>query len=203
MPNSFRYVCLHSVHFALLTFPDPLGFPTDLVYSYPALSPVYFDRADVKAAMHAPADIEWSECSGPVFVNNDDTSVDAIQHVLPQVIEATNRVLVANGQLDFVVLTGGTQLSIQNMTWNGKLGFQTEPATPIVITLPDLMYAQTFVDNGYDLGFEDPQGTMGIQHYERGLMWAETFLSGHMQPQFQPRSSYRHLQWLLGHIDEL
>jgi carboxypeptidase D len=164
---------------------------------------VYFDRDDVKAAMHAPMDIDWAECSGPVFVDNDDTSVDAIQHVLPQVIEATNRVLIANGQLDFVVLTGGTQLSIQNMTWNGKLGFETEPSTPIVITLPDLMYAQAFVDNGFDLGFEDPQGEMGIQHYERGLMWAETFLSGHMQPQFQPRSSYRHLQWLLGYIDEL
>jgi carboxypeptidase D len=44
---------------------------------------------------------------------------------------------------------------------------------------------------------------MGTQHFERGLMWAQTAQSGHMQPQFQPRSSYRHLQWLLGKIDEL
>ena len=44
---------------------------------------------------------------------------------------------------------------------------------------------------------------MGVQHYERGLMWAETYLSGHMEPQFQPRSSYRHLQWILGRIDVL
>ena len=70
-------------------------------------------------------------------------------------------------------------------------------------TAPDLQYQQVFVDNGYDLGTEDPQGTMGIQHYERGMMWAETFLSGHMQPQFQPRSTYRHVQWILGHIEEL
>lgn len=118
-------------------------------------------------------------------------------------IEATNRVLVANGQLDFVVITEGTQLAIQNMTWNGKLGFDVKPETPIVITLPDLQYGQTFIDNGYPAGFEDPQGTMGVQHFERGLMWAETYLSGHMQPQFQPRSSYRHLQWVLGHIEEL
>ncbi|KUJ08287.1 putative serine-type carboxypeptidase F [Mollisia scopiformis] len=183
---------------------DPLGFPTDLAFAYPALTPLYFDREDVKIAMHAPLDVDWVECSGPVFLNNNhDTSVDAIQHVLPQVIEATNRVLIANGQLDFVVITAGTQLSIQNMTWNGKLGFEVEPSTPIVITLPDLLYQQAFVENGYEFGFEDPQGTMGVQHYERGLMWAETYLSGHMQPQFQPRSSYRHVQWLLGHIDEL
>lgn len=182
---------------------DPLGFPTDLAYAYPALTPLYFDRDDVKAAMHAPAYVDWQECSGPVFVNNDDTSVDSIIKVLPQVIEATNRVLVSNAQLDFVVITDGTLLSIQNMTWNGKLGFEEEPSAPVVITLPDLQYMQVFVDNGYPEGFENPQGTMGVQHFERGLMWAETFLSGHMQPQFQPRSSYRHLQWLLGHIDEL
>ena len=88
------------------------------------------------------------------------------------------------------------------MTWHGKLGFQSEPTTPIVITLPDLQYGPTFDTNGFGR-IEDPQGTMGIQHYERGLMWAETYLSGHMQPQSQPRSSYRHLQWVLGHIETL
>jgi carboxypeptidase D len=98
--------------------------------------------------------------------------------------------------------TNGTLLAIQNMTWGGKLGFQSPPSTPIVIGLPDLQYAATFEANGSP-GFEDPQGTMGVQHFERGLMWAQTALSGHMQPQFQPRSSYRHLQWLLGHIETL
>lgn len=165
--------------------------------------PLYFDRADVKAAMHAPADVNWQECSAINVFNGSDNSLDPIQHVLPQVIEATNRVLVSNADLDFVIITAGTLLSIQNMTWNGKLGFEQEPSTPTVITLPDLQYEQMFVQNGYSFGFEDPQGTMGINHYERGLMWAETYLSGHMQPQFQPRSSYRHLQWVLGHIDEL
>jgi carboxypeptidase D len=186
----------------LITTTDPLGFPTNLAYAYPALTPLYFDRADVKAAMHAPTSVSWEECSGPVFVGRD-TSIDPIRKVLPQVIEATNRVLVSNANLDFVIITQGTLLAIQNMTWNNGLGFNSKPEKPIVITLPDLQYEQTFVDNGYPFGFEDPQGTMGIQHYERGLMWAETFLSGHMQPQFQPRSSYRHLQWLLGHIEEL
>jgi len=101
-----------------------------------------------------------------------------------------------------VIITAGTLLAIQNMTWGGALGFQQEPAKDIVITLPDLQYAQVFADNGLP-EYQDPQGTMGVQHFERGLMWAETFLSGHMVPQFQPRSSYRHLQWVLGHIEEL
>ena len=79
---------------------DPLGYPTDLQYSYPGL-PVYFNRTDVKKAMHAPMDVEWIECAPyAVFVGNggpedeDDTSPDPIQGVLPRVIEATNRVLM-------------------------------------------------------------------------------------------------------------
>jgi len=184
---------------------DPLGYATDLTFSYPSLTSLYFDRDDVKAAMHAPTYINWTECAnGNVFAGDgNDYSPDPIQHVLPQVIEATNRVLVANGDLDFVVLTAGTLLSIQNMTWGGHLGFQSKPDKDIVITLPDLQYYQVFLDNYFDPGFDSSQGTMGVQHFERGLMWAETFLSGHMQPQFQPRSSYRHLQWVLGHIEEL
>ncbi|KAE8451965.1 hypothetical protein EG329_002129 [Mollisiaceae sp. DMI_Dod_QoI] len=187
---------------------DPLGFPTDLAYSYPGL-PVYFNRADVKAAMHAPQNVTWNECTGPVFVTSTggpegegDNSADPIQFILPEVIENTRRVLLANADLDMEIITNGTLLSIQNMTWGGKLGFQTKPDKPIVITLPDLQYGDTFAQNGMP-GQDNQQGTMGIQHFERGLMWAETWMSGHMQPQFQPRSSYRHLQWLLGHIDEL
>ncbi|OCL14791.1 serine carboxypeptidase [Glonium stellatum] len=186
---------------------DPLGYPTDLQYAYPGL-PAYFNRTDVKQAMHAPLDVEWRDCKGPVFVGDGgpedegDTSPDPIQHVLPKVIEKTNRVLVANGALDFSILTNGTLLAIQNMTWNGALGFQERPAKDIVIALPDLQYQNLFVEQGFG-DIDNPQGVMGVQHYERGLMWAETFLSGHMEPQFQPRSAYRHLQWVLGRIDEL
>ena len=89
---------------------DPLGYPTDLQYQYPGL-PVYFNRTDVKKAMHAPMDVEWLECKGPVFIGSGgeysdaspgsggpegygDTSPDPIQGVLPRVIEATNRVFM-------------------------------------------------------------------------------------------------------------
>jgi carboxypeptidase D len=81
-----------------------------------------------------------------------------------------------------IILTNGSLLAIQNMTWNGNLGFQSAPSTPINIP---------------------SQGDMGIQHYERGLMWGETFKSGHMGPEYQPLVSFRHLQWLLGKIDSL
>lgn len=47
------------------------------------------------------------------------------------------------------------------------------------------------------------QGIMGVQHYERGLMWAETKQAGHMEPQYQPRVSYQHVKWLLGRTETI
>ncbi|KAJ5888364.1 hypothetical protein N7495_008405 [Penicillium taxi] len=188
---------------------DVLAFPTALVYQ-PEGATVYFDREDVKKALHAPENVTWSECSTEsVFVGGDsgpeqegDTSANPIEKVLPQVIEATNRVLIGNGDFDMVIITNGTLLAIQNMTWNGHLGFQTKPEKPINIQLPDLQYKAVFAENDAT-SLDGAQGIMGIQHYERGLMWVETYQSGHMEPQYQPRSSYRHLQWLLNRTQEI
>jgi carboxypeptidase D len=41
------------------------------------------------------------------------------------------------------------------------------------------------------------------QHYERGLLWAQIYQGGHALPASQPRVAYRHVEWMLGHIDEL
>ncbi|KAJ6090892.1 hypothetical protein N7499_003606 [Penicillium canescens] len=186
--------------------PPPLGRPR--LPHFPG-STVYFDRADVKEALHAP-NVTWAVCSAEaVFVGGNagpeqegDISANPIEHVLPQVIEATNRVLIANGDFDMVIITNGTLMAIQNMTWNGYLGFQEKPSTPIDIKIPDLLYADAFAENGAS-DLDGPQGIMGVQHYERGLMWVETHQSGHMQPQYQPRAAYRHLEWLLRRTDEI
>ena len=182
---------------------DVLGFPTGLTY-LPEGATLYFNRTDVKTAMNAPLDVDWSVCGehqvfkgkGPGPQGEHDEAPDPIQHVLPQVIEATNRVLVANGDLDMIIITNGTLMAVQNMTWNGQLGFQEAPSTPIEVTMRDVQYSTVE-------GLGEPQGFMGVQHYERGLMWAESYLSGHMEPEFQGRLSLLHLQWLLGRIDTL
>jgi carboxypeptidase D len=165
---------------------DVLSFPTQLTYT-PEGATTYFNRTDVKQAMHAPLDSNWMVCTdNAVFIGNGtgpegegDNSADPIQHVLPQVIEATNRVLVSNGDYDMIIITNGTLMAIQNMTWNGALGFSERPSTPINILIPDLEYSEVFVENQGE-GLDGPQGIMGIQHFERGLLWAETYQSGHM-----------------------
>ncbi|CAG7974589.1 unnamed protein product [Penicillium salamii] len=188
---------------------DVLGFPTDLAYQPGPTN--YFNRTDVKKALHIPPDINWELCSlESVFVSPDpgpeqafDISANPTEHILPRVIEATNRVLVSNGAWDYLIITNGTLVAIQNMTWNGQLGFQSRPHTPITIEMPDLQYAAVF-DAQVDYGeLDGPQGVMGVQHYERGLMFAETYQAGHRQSQDQGRVSYRHVQWMLGDDEKL
>ena len=100
--------------------------------------------------------------------------------------------LIANGDLDGVILWNGTLLAIQNMTWNGKLGFQERPSRDFVVPTTAA---------GHDSGGR--QEVKGKQHYERGLQWVGTCEAGHEQPMYQPSAALRHLQWVRGAIDVL
>ena len=100
-----------------------------------------------------------------------------------------------------VLQTNQTLLAIQNMTWHGQQGFQTAPNQSFIVDLPEQEWTAVYEANKYPVGGK--QGTMGIKHFERGLMWVEGFMAGHMGPMYQPRAAYRHLEWVLGRIDEL
>jgi len=102
---------------------DVLSMPTELHYT-PAGATTYFDRSDVKAAIHAH-NITWVFCrpgAGYIGKNVDgtlggpemtgDLSADPIQHVLPRVIEATNRVLIGNGDWDYELITNGRSTTL-------------------------------------------------------------------------------------------
>lgn len=187
-----------------------LGFPGILTYTPPGAN-IYYNRPEVQAALHTP-NIKWEMCSSDdVFVAGGgragphaegDLSPDPIQGVLPRVIEETQRVLVANGDLDYIIITNGTLLAIQNMTWGGQMGFQSQPSAPFVVDMPDVQWSDAFKASGLE-GLNGPQGQMGIQHYERGLMWVQVWGAGHMLPQYQPRAGYMHLEWVLGRTDTL
>lgn len=59
------------------------------------------------------------------------------------------------------------------MTWNGKLGFETRPSTPIDIAIPDFVYANAF-DANDGAGLDGPQGIMGIQVSRTRERWTST-----------------------------
>ncbi|KAF8577181.1 alpha/beta-hydrolase [Ramaria rubella] len=161
------------------TFPilwDVLGFPG----SFPnvQLSPLFFDREDVKKAIHAPVDVDWVECSNINVFPHGDGSLPSALSVLPNVIEKSNRSVIVHGLADFILIAEGTRIVLQNMTWNGKQGFQTP------------------IQN--DSFLVDGVGALGQMHQERGLTYFEVQLSGHMVPQYSPQAAFQIMQYLMG-----
>ncbi|KAG2090020.1 Alpha/Beta hydrolase protein [Suillus discolor] len=154
---------------------DVLGFPGQ------TQSPIYFNRIDVKEAIHAPVETQWSECSNINVFPNGDSSLPPAFTVLPNVIEKNQRTVIVHGLADFILIADGTRIAIQNMTWNGLQGFQTPIAN------------DSFIVDGV--------GAYGTTHSERGLTYYEVALSGHMIPQFAPVAAFQIMQYLMGFRD--
>jgi carboxypeptidase D len=149
---------------------DVIGFPSTFPYLPPGAE-LYFDRSDVKRHLHVPQTTTWVECSlTPVFVNGTDITRPSGLSVLPGVIERSKRTIIGHGMLDMVLMANGTLLSIQNMTWNGMQGFQSEPK--------DDFFVPYHTQNS--LGTLAGAGVMGTTHTERSLTWVAIQLSGHM-----------------------
>ncbi|KAL7955970.1 Alpha/Beta hydrolase protein [Trichoderma compactum] len=163
----------------------------------------YFDRTDVKKAIHAPASTPWQPCTGPEYVfKTADSSLPSGLKQLPQVIEITQNVIIAHGDADWAITMDGVLLGIQNMTWSGKMGFQCKPKDPFYVPLYGF---DPFSDQLVYYASDMPAGTgvMGTVHEERGFTFVVTKLAGHQGPGYAPAASLRHLEKLLGRVDSM
>ncbi|KAK3995053.1 hypothetical protein QBC44DRAFT_284776 [Cladorrhinum sp. PSN332] len=153
---------------------------------------IYFDRPDVKRALHVPEAIEFVPCSpGVHFANptNTDESESSSYKAVPRVIDHTKRVIIAHGALDSILFANGTLMAIQNMTWGGVQGFQHRPDRPFYV--PDYFIAdQSKVGAG--------SGVFGSTVSERGLTYVGVDVAGHEIPQYAPSAAYRIVEFLLG-----
>lgn len=180
------------------TCPHPysqLGIVNTGDYSPPG-AVIYFNRTDVKEALHAPLDSNWLQCSDiNVFGNGNATSTasdasrpPATNGVLERVIEHTNNTIIGSGDLDMLLSTNGTLFAIQNMTWNGAQGLSEYPCTPL--------YAPYHPE--YNGGALAGAGYQGVWTAERGLTFYTARLAGHELPGYTPGVAYRMLEILLG-----
>jgi carboxypeptidase D len=179
---------------------DSLGFPYsyDQFYLPDGYTQPYFNRTDVKKAIHAPLDIDWQFClpglENPFVGGESDTSPPSglnggpLQHV----IEHTNNVVIGHGTLDFVLFANGTLATLQNLTWNGVQGFSGYPSQPFYVPYHD-----------HPMESMAGAGVFGAWTSERGLTFVLTELAGHFLPQGAPSAAYRHLEFLLGRIENL
>ncbi|KAG5642136.1 hypothetical protein DXG03_003566 [Asterophora parasitica] len=71
------------------------------------VAPVYFDREDVKKAIHAPPNFKWFECSEVDVFPKGDASLPPALTVLPNVIEKSNRTVIIHGHADFILIAEG------------------------------------------------------------------------------------------------
>ena len=71
------------------------------------LSPLYFDRQDVKKAIHAPLHVTWEECSDINVFPHGDKSLPPAFTVLPNVIEKSERSVIVHGLADFILIAEG------------------------------------------------------------------------------------------------
>jgi len=174
---------------------DPLGFSDGYDYIPAGSGPVYLDRPDVKAAINASLDQTWAFCSHTlVFANGTDNSLlggPASQPVLPNVIDRTQNVIIGHGSQDFVLLVNATLMIIQNPTFGGQLGFQTQHTEPLFIPYQSNNNPESTAGGGI----------AGIIHTERGLTFLEVNLAGHFLTTDAPAAAFPSLEVLLGRID--
>jgi carboxypeptidase D len=177
---------------------DVLGFPGSFFY-IPDGAFVYFNLTEVQKAINAPLK-EWEECSSiDVFVDGKDNSPPSALSILPNVIEKADRVIIAHGLLDMILLWNGTLIATQNMTWNGAQGISVPPSEWKDFYVPYHVPREDPVGLGTIAG----AGAMGQFHTERGLTLVTVDLSGHMVPQYAPSAAYRQVEFLLGRIPNL
>lgn len=174
---------------------DPLGFSDNRFYIPDGSGPTYFNRPDVKAILHAPLDQEWFYCTpNAVFINDTDTSVvdgPGSQPVIPGVVDRTQNVILGHGIQDFILITDGTLLTIQNMTWGGQLGFQSRPTEPLYVPYHSNEDFTNFAG----------AGVMGTVHTERGLTYFAVGPAGHYLGKDSPSVAFRSMEVLLGRVD--
>lgn len=139
----------------------------------------------MQKVIHAPP-TDYVICGDDNLGLFDDQSPPSSFGPLPRVIEKTNNVIVGNGMLDYLILMNGTLATLNNMTWNGKQGFETNP----------MKGSKFFVPYNPSIGFvvqeteEQPipatpvgivagGGYLGTTHTERGLTFVTVDLAGH------------------------
>ncbi|KAI8154506.1 Carboxypeptidase Y-like protein [Colletotrichum sp. SAR 10_70] len=166
--------------------------------------PLSFDKKDwhgylnipqMRKAIHIPeGQKDWQECTDadPFGPNGDQSEDPFTSGALTRVIEHTNNFIIASGNLDYRVPTNGTLYVLQNMTWNGKRGFDEFPSKTF------------FLPTAYsDLSSQSAAGKIGDWVEQRGLNFARVFNAGHELPEYAQGAGYRLLEKLLGRVSDL
>ena len=103
---------------------DPLGFPLAGPGSNePSYTNFINNQTGFLAAIHARPGVAYVACKNGMFDGLGEPYPN--ESVMPGVIARSERTIIAGANYDMLLLTKGSELAIQNMTWNGAQGFQS------------------------------------------------------------------------------
>lgn len=88
-----------------------------------------------------------------------DRSPNFDSPLLARMIQHSKKYILLSSEYDYKLITNGTALALQNLTWNGAQGFSKPPFTPI---------------------FDVDKNQRGLAVTERGLTFAAIKGSGHL-----------------------
>lgn len=81
----------------------------------------YFNREDVKRAVHVPLEKDYMECNNTVFERlSQEYVVPPAYGILPEILEKGIPVHIYSGDRDFLLNHWGTELVVGNMSWYGS-----------------------------------------------------------------------------------
>lgn len=144
----------------------------DPLYTSDSAFAAYLNLPAVQAAIHAPKARTYTQCNGTLqlaLTTHDQRSVPPAYVIIPSLLASDVRVNLWSGSLDYVLNPIGTQLSIQNMTWNGLQGFHDKP------------------DREW---FDVEHGYAGVWGAERGLGFYLFQGAGHRTAQDRPKAAF-------------
>ena len=125
----------------------------------------YFNRDDVKSALHVKMDKEWELCSGDVSKRYGRLEKGSIW-AYPTIISSGIRVLIFSGDTDMAVPFNGNQAWIKNLKLEVEKSWRQWRA------------------------YDDSDNVSGYVIDYKGLTFCTIKGTGHMAPQWKPKESY-------------
>ena len=125
----------------------------------------YFNRNDVKNALHVPTTIKWDMCSDSVSMNYN-TLPEGSLYLYPKLIQYGLRILIFSGDTDMAVPFNGNQRWIESL----KLG----------IVSPWRSWR----------AYNDMHNIAGYRTIYNGITFVTVKGTGHMVPQWKPKEAF-------------
>ena len=125
----------------------------------------YFNRKEVKEALHVNTDITWAICSDDVNKRYKRQNKGSIW-AYPTLIESGIRILIYSGDTDMAVPYNG------NQRWIDNLNLEVEK------------------DWVQWRAFDDPNNVAGYYIKYKGLTFCTIKGTGHMVPEWKPKEAY-------------